>query len=101
MLGIELAGIDIGQFDMLDISGDVVLEGALDVSLINGFELDAGQEFMMMDIDGLFTGQFAGFGGAYTKGQPMDSDLLRNAISLPFFHATMLWRRPNSARRWR
>ena len=61
-LGIELAGIDFGQFDMLDISGDAVLEGALDVSLINGFELGASQEFLILDIDGSVTGLFAGFG---------------------------------------
>ncbi|MBX2850907.1 MAG: pentapeptide repeat-containing protein, partial [Phycisphaeraceae bacterium] len=61
-LEIELAGLLSGEFDRLEISGDATLDGLLDVSLIDGFTLDANQEFEILDIAGTQTSQFTGLG---------------------------------------
>jgi probable HAF family extracellular repeat protein len=60
-LQIELGGLVPGsEFDQLAVAGDVALAGALGVSLINGFNLSAGDSFEIFDIDGVRTGTFTG-----------------------------------------
>ena len=61
-LFVEIAGTDVGDFDKLLIGGDVYLDGEISVDLIDGFELQMGQEFLILDVSGaqLFNGQFAG-----------------------------------------
>ena len=58
----ELAGILHGEFDRLEIGGDLFLDGLLNVSLIDGFELGYGMEFLVADIGGDLFGQFNGLG---------------------------------------
>ncbi|QDT00692.1 hypothetical protein [Adhaeretor mobilis] len=96
-LDIELAGTASGEFDQLNIAGDVTLAGALDVSLIDGFALDPQQEFTILDIEGELTGQFDGLaegarvGGSngvdlfitYTAGNSNDVALFTTAIPEP------------------
>ena len=55
---IELAGTEIGDFDRLVAGGDVVLDGILDVELIEEFEPQAGQTFDILDW-GTLSGTFS------------------------------------------
>ena len=57
---IELGGTLSGEFDQLMIAGDFFLDGALDVSLLDGFNLGLNQEFLIADIGGSRTGFFNG-----------------------------------------
>jgi autotransporter-associated beta strand protein len=63
LLEIELGGLLAGsEFDQFVVTGDANINGNLSVSLLNGFELSAGQEFLIGDIGGDLNGQFAGLG---------------------------------------
>ncbi|QEG33639.1 TolB-like translocation protein [Bythopirellula goksoeyrii] len=90
-LEIELGGLTAGtQFDQLLIAGDTTLAGTLDVTLIDGFTLAAGQQFEILNVGGSLTGTFAGlpegslvgnFGGtnlfvSYSGGDGNDVTLL-------------------------
>ena len=60
-LEIELGGLVPGDdFDQLTIAGAATLAGFLDVSLIGGFTLAAGDSFEILDVGGVRTGQFTG-----------------------------------------
>ena len=54
---IELASAS--SFDRLLVTGDVTLDGALSVNLLDGFAPQAGQSFDVLDWDGVLTGAFA------------------------------------------
>lgn len=61
ILDIELGGTIGGtEFDALSVTGDVMLGGTLDVSLIESFTLSPEQTFEILDVGGTLTGQFAG-----------------------------------------
>ncbi len=60
MTFIELSGEDFGEFDQLAINGNFFVDGALDVALIDGFGLSAGQEFLIADVEGSLAGMFNG-----------------------------------------
>src|SRR5262245_23229143 len=54
VLVIEIGGLTAGsQFDMLDVNGAAILNGTLQVSLINGFTPQAGYSFDILDWDSL------------------------------------------------
>ena len=57
---IELAGLGIGAFDQLMVTGDLSLAGELFVSLIDGHSLAANHSYLIGDIGGSLTGSFAG-----------------------------------------
>lgn len=57
---IELGGLNVGEFDQLLIDGDFDVDGNLSVSLIDGFELAANQQFLIADVGGVLSGQFSG-----------------------------------------
>lgn len=57
---IEIAGTGAGQFDQLIIAGDCSIGGSLAVVPIDGYVLQAGDEFTIAEIGGLAAGQFAG-----------------------------------------
>ena len=57
---IELGGLSAGEFDQFVVAGDFLLNGSLDVSLIDGFSLGLNQEFLVADITGSRTGYFDG-----------------------------------------
>ena len=60
MLKIEIGGTTAGTgYDQLVIAGDLSLNGALDVSIINGFAPAAGQSFNILDWAGTRTGTFS------------------------------------------
>ena len=72
---IELAGTDIGQFDLFSIDGDFNIDGSLNVDLLDGFSLGFGQEFLFADVDGSMTGMFSGLGEGATVGNFGGQDL--------------------------
>lgn len=72
---IELGGIDSGEFDQFDIAGDFGLGGSLDVSLIGGFSLGFGQEFLVADVEGSMTGMFSGLNEGSLVGNYGGQDL--------------------------
>jgi len=74
-LAIELAGMLDGQFDRLNVLGDAQLDGALAVSLLDGFELAANQSFTILDVGGALTGLFDGLGEGELVGNFGDTDL--------------------------
>ena len=57
------------EFDWLDVTGNVELAGAIDVYLIDSFELLAGMSFDILKVGGTFTGQYDGlpFGRAISR----------------------------------
>jgi len=57
-LAVELEGTAAGQFDVLDITGTAVLDGALDVSLLGGFTPTDGDTWVILTADGGITGAF-------------------------------------------
>ncbi len=56
----ELGGLNQGQFDQLLIDGDFHVDGSLFVSLINGHTLGADQFYLIGEVGGTLSGQFAG-----------------------------------------
>ncbi|MEM7455076.1 MAG: hypothetical protein AAF456_12065 [Planctomycetota bacterium] len=57
-LEIELAGIS--DHDLITVSRDLILDGQLEVDLINGFELTSGQTFSFLEVAGMTGGNFEG-----------------------------------------
>lgn len=65
---IELGGSDNYNFhrintehDFIEVTGDLIIDGgALEVSLIDFFKLQRGQEFIIAKVDGEITGQYEG-----------------------------------------
>lgn len=97
-LQIELAGLLAGDdYDQLAVTGDVALDGLLDVSLIDGFELGLNQWFEILTTEGTLTGTFSGlnnhsvvgnYGGvdlfiAYTSSGPDAGVALYTAVPEP------------------
>lgn len=101
---IELAGLFDGggdkfltEYDWLDVMGNAELGGTLDVSLIDGFELQGGDVFNVLRVDGTLSGQYDGlgegglvgnFGGqdlfiTYSGGDGNDVALFTNAVPEP------------------
>lgn len=58
---IELGGTESGEYDELVVQGDLNIGGNLSVSLINGFELQLGQRFLVADAVSTSAGQFANY----------------------------------------
>lgn len=69
ILSIELAGLVEGEFDSLQVGGDVTLDGLLDISLIDPYMLSPGQSYEIIDVEGSLTGEFSGLG----EGDLIDS----------------------------
>jgi fibronectin-binding autotransporter adhesin len=57
-LEIELAGTGSGQFDVLSVGGNALIDGTLDVTLLNGFVPMDGETFTVLTSLGL-SGEFA------------------------------------------
>lgn len=72
---IELAGTLRNQFDQLFVSGDLELNGLLNVDLLGSFALDFGQEFLIVDIAGTRSGVFSNFGEGDLVGTYGGKDL--------------------------
>ncbi|MBX3416979.1 MAG: PEP-CTERM sorting domain-containing protein [Pirellulaceae bacterium] len=72
---IELGGLLDGQYDRFQIAGDLSVNGSLNVSLIDGFELGFNQVFSVMQAGGASTGMFAGLGEGALVGNFGGMDL--------------------------
>lgn len=60
-LQVELGGTIAGsQYDRIQVSGDLSLDGMVDVSLIDGFTLSLYDEFLIADVAGTLSGEFNG-----------------------------------------
>ena len=55
---IELAGLGVGEYDRLNIAGDLFISGELDVELVDGFSLESNSSFLVFDVTGNLTGNF-------------------------------------------
>ncbi|MFK7734881.1 MAG: PEP-CTERM sorting domain-containing protein, partial [Pirellulaceae bacterium] len=77
VLEIELGGTGAGEFDRLLIDGDLDIGdlSQLDVSLIDGFDLGFGQEFLFADVEGSLNGVFNGLSEGATVGNYGGQDL--------------------------
>ncbi len=58
----NIGGSVLGDFGRLVVSGDIILDGALDVIMVNDYELEAYQHFQILATDGSFSGEFDGLG---------------------------------------
>ena len=59
-LFVEIGGSTLGTFDQLLIAGDLQLHGLLSASLLDDYQLEYGEEFLIVDVDGFVSGQFSG-----------------------------------------
>lgn len=60
-LKIEIGGTQLGQYDRLNVGGDLTLSGGeLSVAVINGFVPEPGDSFVIADVDGNIDGTFGG-----------------------------------------
>ena len=66
---IELAGRAAGEFDQLNVNGDLLLNGQLDVSLIDNHSLKFNESYLIADVDGDRFGEFAGLTEGDLVGQ--------------------------------
>lgn len=100
---IELTGLDLGEFDKLEVDGDLHLDGELSVELLDGFELGFDQEFLIAEVNGerfgqfdnLAEGEFVGSFGAhslfisYLRGDGNDVALF-TSVPEPSSHVLLL-----------
>ncbi len=56
----ELGGLNPGEYDRLNIDGDLTLDGQLSIGLLNGFSLDFDEEFVIANVDGALFGNYQG-----------------------------------------
>ena len=75
---IELGGTSLFDFDRIRVTENAILGGQLDLSLIDGFLPEAGDEFVFLEIDGLQFGQFFNLGQDSLVEQFGDTSLLIN-----------------------
>ena len=59
MLVIEVTGLAPGQFDVLPVSGDVTLNGTLEVRFLDGFLPKQGDHVDFLQAGGTVSGSFA------------------------------------------
>lgn len=57
---VEFAGIEVGEFDQLVVTGDLNLNGNLLVSMLDGYQLGRMQEYIIADVGGQLSGQLSG-----------------------------------------
>ena len=82
-LQIELAGTAAGEFDRLDVAGDVTLGGTLDVQTLS-FDPAAGESFAFLDVGGTLSGEFGGLTEALwsaTSAAPICTSRTRAAMA--------------------
>jgi outer membrane autotransporter protein len=103
VLTVELGGTALGEFDRLEVSGNMSLAGSLVAELIDPFMPAAGQMFEIIDVAGTLSGQFAGLneGGlvatfgtvhltiTYAGGDGNDVTLQATAIPEPAWVAAL------------
>jgi len=83
-LGIRLASPS--SYDRLLIGGAALLNGALNVSYLNGFDAEAGDVFKILKAAGGVSGQFSSFNDPHATGTALDLQVVYrpNAVLLQF-----------------
>lgn len=84
----ELGGTAPATFDRLHVQGNLAINGALQVSMINGHTLGDGQTYPFLTVSGTRTGQFAGLGEGALVGNYDGRDLFityTNGNDVAFF----------------
>jgi hypothetical protein len=71
----ELGGLLNGEFDQILVTGDLSIEGALVVDLIDGHSLSFGDEYLIAKVDGTLSGQFDGLSDGALVGNFGGHDL--------------------------
>jgi len=87
---IELGGVSdecrdrVGsEYDFIDVTGDLILDGGmLNVKLIDGFELEPNQEFIIAKVDGELTGTYEGLREGSMVGM---FDSILNHFEMPLY----------------
>ena len=98
---IDIEGLLLGQYDVIQVTGEATLGGTLGVAIGEDFSLGLGQSFIFLTAEGGLTGQFAGLlDGSEVGtfgGMPLYIDYEANSVSLqtapipePGTHALML-----------
>jgi outer membrane autotransporter protein len=89
-LQLQVNGINAGQFDSLNVSGNAALGGTLKLTT-NGFAPQAGNQLTLVTAGGAISGKFAQFVDPFTIGSGISAiDLVysRNSVLLQFLAAT-------------
>jgi T5SS/PEP-CTERM-associated repeat protein len=74
-LHVELGGTSLGEFDQLQIAGNLFVDGNLVVDLIGGHSLGLNQQYLLADIGGTRTGFWNGLGEGSLVGNFGGHDL--------------------------
>jgi hypothetical protein len=81
-LAMDLTGLGIGQYDVLNVGGNASLGGALQISFLDGFTPKVGDRFDILNF-GSSTGDFASlFGLGPAAGYTFDVSLSANSLDL-------------------
>jgi hypothetical protein len=72
---VEIAGTDLDQFDQWIVFGNLNLNGQLEVALLDGFMLGAGESYLIADIGGTLSGTFSGLSEGAWVGNFGNRDL--------------------------
>lgn len=74
-LAIELGDIATNEFDKLAVQNDVVLDGSLELSLLESFSVEPESAFEILEVAGTRTGQFTGLDEGSLVGQFSGTEL--------------------------
>ena len=74
-LHVELGSFELGEYDQLQIAGDLSIDGHLMVSLINGHWLGSNQQYLIANIGGSRTGLWNGLNEGSLVGNFGGNDL--------------------------
>jgi hypothetical protein len=90
-LDVQIGGILPGQWDRLDVSGNAILDGVLEVSLVDGFVPVAGNSFPVLEtIFGNVSGQFDAIVAPVFDGLTFQATYDADSVVLEVVEATFL-----------
>jgi hypothetical protein len=78
---IELDGLAIGQFDLLDVNGSVSLDGKIEIAFLDGFRPQVGDTFAVLDYNS-HTGAFGEIDSLTCPGYVFTADYGSNGLTL-------------------
>ena len=69
------------RFDAFDVGGTLTLGGELEIALLDGFDIELGQEFVIADVDDALVGQFNGLDEGAMVGNFGGTDLFISYVA--------------------
>ena len=69
------------RFDAFDVGGTLTLGGDLEIALLDGFDVESGQEFIIADVDDALVGQFNGLDEGAMVGNFGGTDLFISYVA--------------------